>query len=576
MLISKQLMIRKIIIISKSEKASIEVPLSNGLNIILGKNKTGKSSIIKTIFHSFGCEVKFDADWERLNKRSLVIFSILDQNFLLERQDKVYILFKMTNDLKYLAFLGSYSFSEFSSKFLELLDINATWIDKKGNEQPVTPPHLFSFQYIDQDTGWFAIAKSFSRVAYVNNWELQIVKYIVGYQTEEYFRLKKEIEQHKLHIKEIELKIKNVEEFVADLLKREQVNSENKLDNSQFIEDDLAKSKVLIEQLNSLEKERISISSMLSQLQNEGYEKQLLVDALSKYSKDLEDDVEYATTLDDKIKCPFCGEVHNNDITDQSEIIKDIQTATNILSQTRYELSSLANSVRQYDVHYKLINEKYDELKNELIKLEEKTNVINTIKVEGKNDLIRSSYDEIDNIKRSRDKYLGLKEEAQQNLKAIESRKRLNEISKSISEYMNLLLEKLDLTSSTIKLRSFLPVLKHTGSELPRVIYSYYIALYLYNLSKQVTPFKWLVIDTPNQQGQDENNLSNINSALELLLSENGQVIIGSERETGVENKAKNVIRLKEYKKCLTSEKYTQHQDFITRLDHYREKTLLS
>jgi len=48
-----------------------------------------------------------------------------------------------------------------------------------------------------------------------------------------------------------------------------------------------------------------------------------------------------------------------------------------------------------------------------------------------------------------------------------------------------------------------------------------------------------LVIDTPNQQGQDESNLSSINSALELLLSENGQVIIGSERETGVENKAK-------------------------------------
>jgi len=35
---------------------------------------------------------------------------------------------------------------------------------------------------------------------------------------------------------------------------------------------------------------------------------------------------------------------------------------------------------------------------------------------------IRSSYAEIDDIKSSRDKYLGLKEEAQKNLKAIESK----------------------------------------------------------------------------------------------------------------------------------------------------------
>lgn len=574
MLISKQLIIKKIIIISKTENSSIEVPLGSGLNIILGMNKTGKSSLIKTIFYSFGCEVKFDADWEKLNKRSLVIFSIGNENYLIERKDKIYFLFKLTNDFDYLEFLGTFSFSEFSAKFLELFNISATWLDKKGNEQPVTPPHLFSFQYIDQDTGWSAIGKSFGRVAYVNNWEAQIVKYIVGYQTEEYFRLKKEIEQLKIHIKDIELKIKNVEEFVADLLRREHIQSEVK-SNSKFIEDDLAKSQQLIHELNSLEKERISISSILSQTQNEIYEKELLIEALSKYSQDLEEDVEYALTLDEEIKCPFCGEIHSNDITEQSEIIKDIQTATNILTETKLELRNLTRTVQQYNAHHKSINSKYEDLKSELIKLEERTNVINTIKVEGKNDLIRSSYDEINIIKSARDKYLGLKEEAQHNLKSIESRKRLNEITKAINEYMNLLLEKLDIGSSTIKLRSFLPVLKHTGSELPRVIYSYYIALYLYNLSKQVTPFKWLVIDTPNQQGQDENNLSNINSVLELLLSEDGQVIIGSERDTGVEDRAKYVFRLKEYKKCLTTEKYKEHQDLLIKLDHFREGALL-
>ena len=43
----KRLMIKKLIVISQSESRSLEVPFENGLNIILGGNKTGKSSIIK-------------------------------------------------------------------------------------------------------------------------------------------------------------------------------------------------------------------------------------------------------------------------------------------------------------------------------------------------------------------------------------------------------------------------------------------------------------------------------------------------------------------------------------------------
>ena len=48
--IMKRLAIKKLIVISQSESRSLEVPFENGLNIILGGNKTGKSSIIKSIF----------------------------------------------------------------------------------------------------------------------------------------------------------------------------------------------------------------------------------------------------------------------------------------------------------------------------------------------------------------------------------------------------------------------------------------------------------------------------------------------------------------------------------------------
>lgn len=52
--------------------------------------------------------------------------------------------------------------------------------------------------------------------------------------------------------------------------------------------------------------------------------------------------------------------------------------------------------------------------------------------------------------------------------------------------------------------------LGHTGSETPQLVYMNQSALYLYNLDRANSPFNLFVIDTPNQQGQDSDNLAGI------------------------------------------------------------------
>lgn len=568
------LTIRKIIIISKTEESSIEVPLTKGLNIIIGKNKTGKSSLIKTIFYSLGCEIKFDEDWEKLNKRSIISFSIGSSYFLVERTDNIYTLYASSEDLTSVYYIGTYTYSEFSAKFLELFDMHVTWITKNGDDKPVAPPYIFSFQYIDQDKGWHSIAKSFEKLSYVPNWERQIIKYIVGYQNEEYFRLRKELEKYRILIKEIESKINTVEEFVSNILTRERQNNHLPYD-SNALDDNFEKSKQILEQLTLLEKERISTSNQISQLQNEEYERKLVIEALNRYSEELVDDHTYASSLDDIITCPFCGVVHLNELAEKSELIKDVQTASNILTSAVTDLEKFQREIESYQNRLIEVNSNYKKMKKELRLLEENTNIIDTLKTEGKNDLINTSRLEIEKIRNVRNEYLGIRETTQGNIKEIESGTRRNKISKDIKVLMGLLLERLELSGTNVKLSNFLPVLKHTGSELPRVIYAYYISLYLYNLNRIDNPFKWLVIDTPNQQGQDDENLSNINKALELLMDLKGQVVVGTERMTGVEDTAANVVRLKEYKRCLTKDKYAEHVLFLKKLDQMKEENVL-
>lgn len=74
------------------------------------------------------------------------------------------------------------------------------------------------------------------------------------------------------------------------------------------------------------------------------------------------------------------------------------------------------------------------------------------------------------------------------------------------------------------------------------------------------------MVDTPNQQGQDAENLGSIFKSLELFLSDKGQVIVGTERETGMEGKASNVIKLKEKRRCLNTINYSKHIELLEEL----------
>lgn len=109
-------------------------------------------------------------------------------------------------------------------------------------------------------------------------------------------------------------------------------------------------------------------------------------------------------------------------------------------------------------------------------------------------------------------------------------------------------------------------------SETPRLVYMYQSALYLYNLERAYSPFNFYVVDTPNQQGQDTENLGSIFKSLELFLSDEGQVIVGTERETGMEEKASNVIKLTGKRRCLNNINYKKHIELLEKL----QKTAIS
>ena len=185
----KRLAIKKLIVISQSESRSLEVPFENGLNIILGGNKTGKSSIIKSIFTTLGCECKrIETDWKKLISAYLLFFKYGEKQFCVVRQGKKFQIFENNVD-SYSCIIETETFHEYSNCLMDILEIKMPCISKDGKQFNVTPPLLFRFQYIDQDEGWSRIADSFSNVAYIKDWKPNTNKYVCGYLDDRYYEL---------------------------------------------------------------------------------------------------------------------------------------------------------------------------------------------------------------------------------------------------------------------------------------------------------------------------------------------------------------------------------------------------
>ncbi len=562
-----RLILKKLIVISESEKKSREIEFKKGLNIIIGKNKTGKSSLIKSIFFTFGCEVKFEDEWKKLIDKYILYFQYGYDYFCILRINKVYKLFKTNTEFtNYQLIIETNNFHAYSEELMKILGVSMDCLTKNGVPITITPPLLFRFQYIDQDKGWEKIGQSFTNMQYIKDWDSNTNKYVVGFLNEKYYKTKKERDIIKTDITNYDIKINHFEEFIKNLTAS--INNSNTedtfdKDNNKRYFDNRELNQRLVNEMDSIEKEILELVEKLSKIKNKRYEKILELNFIKENVKELEADHTFAIHEDPNLKCPFCGSVHENSLENRIEIVKDIQAGNELVSILRSEIKELDSKIHILSTRKNKLKLNYKSLKKNIEEVKENISIIRSYQNQGKIEIIDSSIKQKENTILTRDSKYNQKLKLDDQLNQLKSPTRRNEISKELKSYCIGVYSVLNIPSSFIKLRDFIQVLQKTGSDNPRMIYAYHISLYLYNLHREYSPFNFLVIDTPNQQGQDEENLKSIDATLGILDSESGQVIIGTERETGHEEKANKVTCLMEERRCLTNIDYKEHIDLV-------------
>lgn len=274
-------------------------------------------------------------------------------------------------------------------------------------------------------------------------------------------------------------------------------------------------------------------------------------------------DIEYAMTQEDELVCPFCGTTYLNGINEQLNITSDYAHCENLITELQNIISAATKELQE-------LKGKYNGVALEILSIEQKVQNTQELlsysalyKNKGQYEMYESCKKQLKVLQDEIYSYVSKIAIIDEKINEKKSKERSKNIREDIEGYCRKLADAINVPKTFIKLKDFVQVINLTGSETPRLVYMYQSALYLYNLNRADSPFNFYVIDTPNQQGQDVDNLQSIFESLELLLSKNGQVIVGTERETGIEKKASNIITLTEKRRCLTNAKYNEHIEFF-------------
>ena len=563
----KRLMIRKLIVISQSESRSLEVPFEKGLNIILGGNKTGKSSIIKSIFTTLGCECKrVEADWKKLVSTYLLFFKYGERQFCIVRQDKKFQIFENINN-DFSCIIETNAFHEYSNCLMDILEIKMPCISKDGKQFNITPPLLFRFQYIDQDEGWSKIADSFKNVAYIKDWKANTNKYVCGYLDDSYYALQAQKAEHILERDDKKKELNYNQNFVSRI-----TSTLTRIEDIESVEDVTTDIELLLAKAEELRKLQFSYNAEMTVLENDIYINQHKLHIVEHNLIETKKDIEYAMTQEDELICPFCGTIYSNGINEQLNITSDYAHCENLIAELKSSISVATKELEELKNKYNDVSVEIQSIEQKVQNTQELLSYSSFYKSKGQFEIYESCKRQLDVLQGEINSCVSKIAITDEKINEKKSKERSKDIREDIERYCRTLADAINVPKTFIKLRDFVQVINRTGSETPRLVYMYQSALYLYNLERAYSPFNFYVVDTPSQQGQDTENLGSIFKSLELFLSDEGQVIVGTERETGMEEKASNVIKLTGKRRCLNNINYKKHIELLEKL----QKTAIS
>ncbi len=511
----------RLCLLSTREGSAYEINFKKEVTILTGPNGTGKSAVLKSIYQTLGAQPhKVDQSWKRAAVSSLLDFEIDDHKYTaIKSRDRYAIIDRLTNTL----IIETASVSRgLAPVIADLLDFGLIMPDR--DETLITPPPAYAFApfYVDQDFGWASPWKSFDKM-YLPKSRATLANYHAGLRTNAYYEAVARRDSLLRKIRELEREREPLARAIDEISK---ITSGLAIDLSMNSFE--SESQELAKRSSGLNQRQSEYRRKLTRINSEKAVWQEQRAILHSALRDMEKTVTLAAQHPDEVDCPTCGQSYDNSIADRFGLIADyddifdaIQDGEAQVRRLEKEIDQLSGLLAEIDVQIWQI----DELLS--VKTDE-VSLGDIISAQGRNEttgLLRQKIEELDTL-------IG---DAQASLKMAEAARRREAnpdrargIRDQFDRFRDLFSTELDAPVQASRDAITSPKLAR-GSAGSRELLAYYLAVLFSAREHSSSVFCPIVIDAPNQQGQDSHHLGLIYHFLANTRPKDAQMIFSAE-----------------------------------------------
>ncbi|RQS57429.1 hypothetical protein DID96_36595 [Burkholderia sp. Bp8963] len=512
-------------LLSHREKKARHVKFHPRKNLLRGRNHTGKTTLIRSLFETLGATPHGELESWDDNAACLLEFSVDGEHYFALHQDGRRALF----DAEFNLIISTSKFAEWSKRFCEITDFNLVFSDKSESKVvPADPACFFLPFYVNQDGSWQSEWNTFDGIKRFSSPFGPILEYFSGVCPPEYYRARaqksqdaKVLEEHRREYRLLERAIERFSKTVP--LAGPKVNAEN-------FAAEIAQLTKEVNELNTRQEKLRSVAvreqELLSSLD---HQIRMADEALVAYDRDAKYlRAEGAAPL----ICPTCHAEHEKPFLDLLLFAEDARVLRELAARLRDDAAEVRRRCQTVFSELNNLNENYlrisrllDTRKGEL-KFQD---VVGSIGAEA----AFAAFDaERRQLQSAIDAAVLAVDALDEKMKELRSAKRTKSILTDFRDFyaasrIALQLRSVDVSKMKLTARPAL-----SGSGGPRSILAYYAAIWRTVQGETGTYDLPIVIDSPNQQAQDDINLPAVLQFIAEDLPADVQLIVGLETPT--------------------------------------------
>jgi hypothetical protein len=541
----------RLVIFSRTEKTAKTIDFNPQTTVITAPNHLGKSFILKTLFWTLGAEAKVSEKWKGARVSALLYTTIGDKALTVLRDGKEFTIFDEAGSV-----IGQFSkiTSELGPFLAKKLKFGLRLASKDGNSFMVPPPaYYFLPYYFDQDASWTKPWDAFKNLDQMLKWKPEVADYHTGIKPNSYYDLGSE----RLEL----LKIRDATQADVEMVKRIRDELAGQLATVTFQIDLTAFEEEITEILKECETIQVTadrIRDNLVRLHNELVEVEAQIGMVTSSLRELGKDYHFMKSMDDHVECPLCRASYPSDFEQVFEIALDQDRCEELLSRLKHEKARLTEAIASESKKHSKHEEEVARIKALLAKKKEEVSLEDLIESESKKEVMTHLKAKIEKLNLLLFETQSKVADIDKKLKAKLSKEKKAEILSYFRRRMKQYL--LELAVEAIpeeKMKNVAPPTFEGGSYQPRALLAYGFSI-LATIRKgfagvDAPVFAPIVIDSPIQQEQDQENHVRVLDFLKKNRPDGAQMIIGVVDPKGVEYGG-DVIRLNNAPRSLLSE----------------------